>query len=108
MTTALVRRDRPADLRGGSAQRTDLPARWGLGTSTEATWTAGARRSLGPQGRTMTVGADVPYTWPNAIVDLGPIELRAGHWGLVGLIPYDGHVVLAVSPAPPTWDGAGS
>jgi hypothetical protein len=54
----------------------------------------------------MTIGADVPYTWPNAIVDVGPIELRAGSWGLVGLVPFDGHVVLAVSPMPPTWSGA--
>jgi hypothetical protein len=52
-----------------------------------------------------------PGTWPDALIDIGPIELCAGHWGVVGLIPYDGHVVLAVlgtlsrpsakPPAPP-------
>ena len=52
----------------------------------------------------MTIVSDIPHTWPEAIVDIGPIELSAGYWGVVGLIPYDGHVVLAVicSPGKPT------
>jgi polyisoprenoid-binding protein YceI len=41
-----------------------------------------------------------PGTWPDALIDIGPIELCAGHWGIVGLIPYDGHVVLAVIDTP--------
>jgi hypothetical protein len=50
----------------------------------------------------MTIASDISQTWPDAIVDIGPIELSAGYWGVVGLIPYDGHVVLAViSNAPP-------
>jgi hypothetical protein len=50
--------------------------------------------------------------WPEAVIDIGPIELCAGHWGVVGFIPYGGHVILAVigtpsmrsakPPAPPT------
>jgi hypothetical protein len=48
----------------------------------------------------MTVTSAITRPWPDAIVDLGPIELSAGYWGVVGLIPYDGHVVLEVV-APP-------
>jgi hypothetical protein len=51
----------------------------------------------------MTIATDICQTWPDAIVDIGPIELCAGYWGVVGLIPYDGHVVLAVSTTPPSW-----
>jgi hypothetical protein len=29
-------------------------------------------------------------------VDIGPIEHTDHYWGIVGSIPYDGHVVLAV------------
>lgn len=46
----------------------------------------------------MTTASDTSSAWPNSIVDIGPIELCAGYWGVVGLIPYDGHVVLAVIP----------
>lgn len=49
----------------------------------------------------MTITSDISKAWPDAIVDIGPIELSAGHWGVVGLIPYDGHVVLAVIRTPP-------
>jgi hypothetical protein len=48
----------------------------------------------------MTVNFDITQTWSNAIVDIGPIELRDDYWGIVGSIPYDGHVVLAVVAAP--------
>jgi hypothetical protein len=44
----------------------------------------------------MTAIVDINQTWPNAIVDIGPIELTDHYWGIVGSIPYDGHVVLAV------------
>jgi len=63
-----------------------------------------------PQGRSglvkgdresMTILSDIPQVWPEAIVDIGPIEISAGYWGVVGLIPYDGHVVLEVIPTPP-------
>ena len=53
----------------------------------------------------MTTASDIVLTWPDAVVDIGPIELRAGHWGVVGLIPYDGHVVLALSRTPPAERG---
>jgi hypothetical protein len=52
----------------------------------------------------MAVTSDIDRTWPDAFVDLGPIELTDHHWGIVGTIPYEGHVVLAiiVSPRPPS------
>jgi hypothetical protein len=56
----------------------------------------------------MTIAADMPQTWPDVIVDIGPIELSAGHWGVVGLVPYDGHVVLAVIHTPGRSRGARS
>jgi len=55
----------------------------------------------------MTVISDIAryrQMWPDAVVDIGPIELTDHHWGIVGLIPYDGHVVLAVIGS--TLDGA--
>lgn len=51
----------------------------------------------------MPITTDTIPTLPDAFVDLGPLELAAGYWGLVGLIPYDGHVVLAVV-GPPGWE----
>jgi hypothetical protein len=56
----------------------------------------------------MTIVSDIPQTWPDAIIDIGPIELSAGLWGVVGLIPYDGHVVLAVIRTPGSPRGARS
>jgi hypothetical protein len=50
----------------------------------------------------MTIASDIAPPWPDAIVDLGPIELCENHWGVVGRIPYDGHVVLAVCRTAPT------
>ncbi len=50
----------------------------------------------------MTVISDIDHPWPDAIVDIGPIELIDHFWGIVGSIPYDGHVVLAVIGDPPT------
>jgi hypothetical protein len=44
----------------------------------------------------MTVISDIAQAWPDAIVDIGPIELVDHYWGIVGTIPYEGHVVLAV------------
>ena len=43
----------------------------------------------------MNVISDI-QTWPEAVVDIGPIELTENHWVIVGSIPYDGHVILAV------------
>jgi hypothetical protein len=40
--------------------------------------------------------SDFDQTWPDAIIDIGPIELTDHYWGIVGSIPYDGHVLLAV------------
>jgi hypothetical protein len=48
----------------------------------------------------MTGTSEITYSWPDAIVDIGPIELSAAYWGVVGLIPYDGHVVLAHARPP--------
>ena len=56
----------------------------------------------------MTIASDITPPWPEAVVDIGPIELSAGYWAVVGLIPYDGHVVLAVVAAAPTPGGARS
>lgn len=53
----------------------------------------------------MTVTTDIDRTWPAAVVDIGPIELADHYWGIVGTIPYDGHVVLAVIGSPPTPSG---
>jgi hypothetical protein len=50
----------------------------------------------------MTVISDIIQSWPDAVVDIGPIELTDHYWGIVGSIPYDGHVVLAVIASPPT------
>jgi hypothetical protein len=51
----------------------------------------------------MTTASDIAKTWPDVFVDIGPIELTDHYWGIVGSIPYDGHVVLAVSPTRPSW-----
>lgn len=51
----------------------------------------------------MITVSDIARAWPDAIVDIGPIELIDRYWAVVGSIPYDGHVVLAVSPTPPSW-----
>jgi len=56
----------------------------------------------------MTIVSDIPQPWPDAVVDIGPIELSPGHWGVVGLIPYDGHVVLTVIRTPGKQRGARS
>ncbi len=49
----------------------------------------------------MTILSDIPQAWPEAIGDIGPIELLAEYRGVVGLIAYDSHVVLEVIPSPP-------
>ena len=51
----------------------------------------------------MTLASDIAQTWPDAVVDIGPIELTDHFWGIVGSIPYDGHVVLAVVRTAPIW-----
>ena len=53
----------------------------------------------------MPVISDIASTWPDAVVDLGPIELAEHHWGIVGMIPYEGHVVLAIIRSPLTPSG---
>ena len=44
----------------------------------------------------MTVLSNIDDMWPEAVVDIGPIEITDHYWAIVGTIPYDGHVVLAV------------
>lgn len=56
----------------------------------------------------MTVISDIDRTWPDALVDLGPIELADHYWGIVGMIPYEGHVVLAIIGRPRTPSGSRS
>ena len=56
----------------------------------------------------MTIASDIAQTWPDAVVDIGPIELTDHFWGIVGSIPYDGPVVLAVVRTAPTWGAARS
>lgn len=56
----------------------------------------------------MTVISDIDRTWPDALVDLGPIELADSYWGIVGTIPYEGHVVLAIVSSPLTPSGCRS
>ena len=59
----------------------------------------------------MTVVGDIRRTWPavtvdagaalpEAILDLGPVELSDHHWGSSAR-SHDGHVVLALLPTPP-------
>jgi hypothetical protein len=60
----------------------------------------GATVMLPARKDAMAVTADIDLTWPDAVVDLGPIELADRHWGIVGTIPYDGHVVLAIIRSP--------
>jgi hypothetical protein len=86
---------------GRSAQGIGRPARRGLGSSTEAI--QAFERDGGAIGKedAMTVASDIIQTWPDAVVDIGPIELTDHYWAIVGSIPYDGHVVLAVIGSPP-------
>jgi hypothetical protein len=74
-----------------------------LGSSTEAIRAVQRDRDAIDKEDAMTVISDIIQTWPDAIVDIGPIELTDHYWGIVGSIPYDGHVILAVSPTPPNW-----
>jgi hypothetical protein len=53
----------------------------------------------------MTVTSDIDRRWPDAVVDIGPIELADHYWGIVGTIPYEGHVVLAIIGRPLTPSG---
>jgi hypothetical protein len=71
------------------------------GSSTEAI-PAGERDSgvIGKEDA-MTPISDITQKWPDAIVDTGAIRRSDHYWGIVGLIPDDGHVVLAVSQTPP-------
>ncbi|HKE72299.1 MAG TPA: hypothetical protein VKB57_01720 [Acidimicrobiales bacterium] len=48
----------------------------------------------------MAMIPDIDRPWPDALVDLGPIELTEHYWGIVGTIPYEGHVVLAIVTGP--------
>lgn len=56
----------------------------------------------------MIAAPDTTPTWPDAVIDIGPIELGDHRWGIVGLIPYDGHVVLAVVGTSPEQRGTRS
>lgn len=73
-----------------------------LGSSTEAI--RAVERDPDDIGKedAMTVISDIAQTWPEAVVDIGPIELTEHYWGIVGSIPYDGHVVLAIIASAPT------
>ena len=51
----------------------------------------------------MSLASDVAQSRPDAVVDIGPIELTDHYWGIVGSIPYEGHVVLAVTQTAPRW-----
>lgn len=80
----------------GGADR--WPVHWGdsLGSSTEAIRAGERDGGAISKEDAMTVISDINQTWPEAIVDIGPIELSDHYWGIVGSIPYDGYVVLAV------------
>lgn len=52
--------------------------------------------------------SDTKPAWPDAIIDIGPIEISDHRWGIVGLIPYDGHVVLEIIGTSPAPRGTGS
>jgi hypothetical protein len=54
----------------------------------------------------MTVIPDSDRMWPDALVDLGPIELADSYWAMVGTIPYEGHVILAILSRPVTPRGS--
>ena len=73
-----------------------------LGSSTEAIRAVQRDRGATSKEDAMTIISDIIQTWPDAIVDIGPIELTDHYWGIVGSIPYDGHVVLAVIGSAPT------
>jgi hypothetical protein len=85
---------------GGADRLTSAPGD-SPGSSTEAI-RAGERDGCAiSKEDAMTVISDINQTWPDAIVDIGPIELTDHYWGIVGSIPYDGHVVLAVIGSDP-------
>jgi hypothetical protein len=79
-----------------------------LGSSTEAIRAGQRDRGVISKEDAMTVISDINQTGPDAIVDIGPIELTDHYWAIVGSIPYDGHVVLAVSPTPLSWTASRS
>jgi hypothetical protein len=74
-----------------------------LGRFTEAI--RAVERDSGAIGKevAMTNIPDIAQTWPDAVVDIGLIELTDDYWGIVGSIPYEGHVVLAVIGSRRTW-----
>lgn len=80
----------------------ERPIRDPLGSSTEAIRAIERDRDDIGKEDAMTVISDITQTWPDAVVDIGPIELTDHYWGIVGSIPYDGHVILAVIASPPT------
>jgi hypothetical protein len=87
----------------GSADRWTSAPGDSLGSSTEAIRAGRRDGDAISKEDAMTVISDINQTWPDSIVDIGPIELTDHYWGIVGSIPYDGHVILAVSPTPPNW-----
>ena len=87
----------------GGADTRDQSTGDSLGSSTEAIRAVQRDHDAISKEDAMTVISDINQTWPNAVVDIGPIELSDHYWAIVGSIPYDGHVVLAVSPTAPSW-----
>src|SRR5690606_153790 len=96
----------------GGTDRTGRPRPAGpLGTPTVARGSPG-RDGGRSEGGPMTVAGDIMRTWPEvtvdagtvlpeAILDVGPVELSDHHWGIAGSIPYGGHVVLALFASAP-------
>jgi hypothetical protein len=77
-----------------------------LGSSTEAIRAGERDGGAITKEDAMTGISDLIQTWPDAMVDIGLIELTDHYWGIGGSIPYDGHVVLAVIGGDPTRSGS--
>ena len=52
-----------------------------LGGSTEAIRAGGRDRGAISKEDAMTLISDIAQTWPEAIVDVGPVELGDHYWG---------------------------
>jgi hypothetical protein len=50
----------------------------------------------------MSDASDIVQLRPDPFIDVGSVELTDHWWGIVGVIPYEGHVLLAVSDLGPT------
>ena len=88
---------------GGADRWTSAPGGDPLGSSTEAIRAVQRDRDAISKEDAMTINSDNDQTCTEAIADIGPFELTDHYWAIVGSIPYDGHVVLGVSPTTPSW-----